>query len=80
MTGVLTFRPHLRRPNGNSVALIRRHRLACPKTRRKTQNLRQKRHSEHAASRERHLSSGIMTDFGDNAINGIVAFAAQARD
>jgi hypothetical protein len=39
--------------------------------------LRQKRHSQPAAARNRHLSSGIMVDFGDNVINGIVAFRAQ---
>jgi hypothetical protein len=38
--------------------------------------LRQKRHSEHPATRESHLSSGIMNDFEDNEINGIVAFEA----
>jgi lipoprotein-anchoring transpeptidase ErfK/SrfK len=43
----------------------------------KPENLRQKRHSEHAASRENHLSSGIATNFDDNEINRIVAFWTQ---
>jgi hypothetical protein len=44
---------------------------------RKPQNLRQKRHSQPPASRDKHLSSGIIADFDDNAINEIVAFRAQ---
>ena len=52
---------------------------SAQKCSRKPQKLRQKRHSRHAASRDEHLSSGIMADFGDNGINEIVAFRAQAR-
>jgi lipoprotein-anchoring transpeptidase ErfK/SrfK len=49
----------------------------CPKISQKSKNLRQKSHNEHPALRDSHLSSGITADFGDNAINGIVAFRAQ---
>jgi hypothetical protein len=51
--------------------------LPCPNISRKLENLRQKGHRERVAAREGHLSSGIMADFGDNAINRIVAFWAQ---
>jgi hypothetical protein len=44
---------------------------------RKPQHLRQKYHRRHPASRDSHLSAGIIADFGDNAINRIVAFEAQ---
>jgi hypothetical protein len=43
----------------------------------KVKNLRQKRHRHRPALRDKHLSSGIMADFGDNALNGIVAFWTQ---
>jgi hypothetical protein len=59
------------------MAPIRRRPEACPKMNQKSKNLRQKRHRQPLALRDRHLSSGIMTDFGDNAFNGIVAFWAQ---
>jgi hypothetical protein len=52
------------------------HFLPAQKSARNPQNLRQKGHSKRVAARERHLSSGIMADFGDNAINRIVAFGA----
>jgi hypothetical protein len=77
MTGVLTSDPYLRRRGGDTVASIRRHQRICPKISRKPQYLRQKRHSQPVATRDKHLSSGIMDDFDDNAINGIVAFWAQ---
>jgi hypothetical protein len=77
MTGALTSDPYLRRRGGDTVAAIRRRQRICPKTRLKPQYLRQKRHSRDVATRDRHLSSGIMGDFEDNAINGIVAFRAQ---
>jgi hypothetical protein len=38
--------------------------------------LRQKGHSRQFAAQDKSLSSGIMAGFGDNAINGFVAFAA----
>jgi hypothetical protein len=50
---------------------------ACPKISHKSENLRQKSHNEPPALRDSYLSSGIIADFGDNAINGIVAFGAQ---
>jgi hypothetical protein len=68
----------LRQPGGKAVALIRRGRGACPKIGQKPKNLRQKSHRKHPALRDSHLSSGIVADFDDNAINGIVAFAAQS--
>jgi hypothetical protein len=40
-------------------------------------NLWQKRRSQPPAARDKHLKSGIVGNFGDNAINGIVAFEAQ---
>jgi hypothetical protein len=49
----------------------------CPKISQKSKNLRQKSHNEAPALRDSYLSSGIIADFGDNAINGIVAFGAQ---
>jgi hypothetical protein len=59
------------------VAAIRQGCVVCPKISQKSKNLRQKSHRMHSALRDSHLSSGIMADFGDNAINGIVAFRAQ---
>src|SRR5471030_2575441 len=49
----------------------------CPKMSPKPESLRQKGHSQPPAARDKHLSSGIMTDFDDNGLNGIVAFGAQ---
>jgi lipoprotein-anchoring transpeptidase ErfK/SrfK len=69
--------PGLRRPDGSSVAMIRLARWTCPKMSREPNNLRQKRHRQPPASRDSHLSSGIIADFGDNAVNRIVAFRAQ---
>jgi hypothetical protein len=77
MTGAFTSDPYLRRRGGGTVAAIRRRQCLCPKMSRKPQYLRQKRHSQPVATRDRHLSSGIIGDFDDNAINGIVAFWAQ---
>jgi hypothetical protein len=77
MTRALTADPYLWRLDGSSVALIRRLRHLCPKMSRKPERLRQKRHSQAAAARDNHLSSGIMADFDDNGLNGIVAFGAQ---
>src|ERR1700676_4405084 len=76
--GGLTADPYLWRLNGSRVALIRRRRHLCPKMSRKPDQLRQKRHSQPAAARHRHLSSGIMTGFNDNGLNGIVAPGAQS--
>jgi hypothetical protein len=75
--GALTPDPHLRRSGGRDVAAIRHRRAVCPKMSQKVKNLRQKRHRNRPALRDKHLSSGIMTDFGDNAPNGIVAFWTQ---
>jgi hypothetical protein len=41
--------------------------LPLPKNEPKLENLRQKRHSQPPAARDKHLSSGIMADFDDNA-------------
>jgi hypothetical protein len=60
------------------MAVIRHWRPTCSKISRKPDNLRQKGHSQHAAAQDEHLSTGIMADFGDNAINRIVAFGAQS--
>jgi hypothetical protein len=79
MTGALTARQDLRQTGGSSMALIRRPARDCPKISPKPENLRQKRHSRHPASRDKHLSSGMMADFDDNALNGIVAFGTQYR-
>jgi hypothetical protein len=76
MTGALP-RPYLWRPGGDSVAGIRRRRHPCPKINLKPQNLRQKSHSWPLAAQNKCLSAGITASFGDNAINGIVAFEAQ---
>jgi hypothetical protein len=78
MTAALTAGPYLWRLNGFGVALIRQPRLACPKISLGASNLRQKRHSRRAAAQDSHLRSGIMTDFDDNGLNGIVAFWAQS--
>jgi len=75
--GTLIADPHVRRPGGGAMAAIRRQLSRCPKIGQKLKNMRQKGHNCPPASRDKHLSSGIMTDFGDNAINGIVAFKAQ---
>jgi hypothetical protein len=77
MTVGLTFDPYLRQWGGGYVATIRRRYRDCLKISRKRQKLRQKGHSQRAATRDKHLSSGIIGDFNDNAINGIVAFWAQ---
>jgi hypothetical protein len=77
MTGASTTDRYLRHRDGAGVAPIRRLRRSCPKISRNPQELRQKRHSQPAAARNRHLSSGIMADFGDNEIKKIVAFRAQ---
>jgi hypothetical protein len=69
MTGALTGGADLRQRDGSRVATIRRSWPACPKTSRKPENLRQKRHSWRAATRDKHLNSGILTDFDDNALN-----------
>jgi hypothetical protein len=74
MAGALAAGRFLRRRDGGRVALIRRWWFACPKISLEPRNLRQKRHSRHAAARDGHLRSGIMTDFDDNVIIGIVAF------
>jgi lipoprotein-anchoring transpeptidase ErfK/SrfK len=50
---------------------------ALPKNEPKTATVAAKRTQPRAASRDKHLSSGIMADFDDNVINGIVAFEAQ---
>jgi hypothetical protein len=73
----LTADPHLRRPDGGEMAPIRHQLRCCPEIGQKSKNMRQKGHNHPPASRDKHLSSGIPTDFGDNAINGIVAFWAQ---
>jgi hypothetical protein len=75
--GTLTADPHLRRPDGGEMAPIRRKLRCCPKIGQKSKNMRQKGHNDPPASRDKHLSSGVTADFGDNAINGIVAFWAQ---
>jgi hypothetical protein len=77
MTGVLTSDPYLRRWGGDTVAAIRRRQRDCLKISRKPQYLRQKRHSQGVATRDRRVSAGIIGDFDDNTINGIVAFWAQ---
>src|ERR1700693_6313435 len=77
MTRALTTDPYLRLRDGAGVAPIRPPSCICPKISRKPDNLRQKRHSKRAATRNKHLSSGSVADFGDNATNGIVAFRAQ---
>jgi hypothetical protein len=50
--------------------------LSCLKIRQKPQNMRQKRLRVYPALQGGHLSSGNAADFGDNEINGIVAFKA----
>jgi hypothetical protein len=66
------------RLGGGGMARSRRLRAACLKMSRKRWKLRQKRHRRRAAARETHLKSGIITDFGDNATYGIVAFGRNA--
>jgi hypothetical protein len=77
MTTALTLRQDLRQPDGGSVAPIRRPWGPCPKISLKSKHLRQKRHNQPAAVQDKHLRSGIMADFDDNGLNGIVAFGAQ---
>ena len=62
---------------GAVAAMIRRPSHLCPKTGRNATDLRQKRHSGGPAARDKHLSTGIIANFGDNDFNGIVAFRAQ---
>jgi len=57
------------------MAIIRRIIAVCLKTQRKPEKLRQKCHRNAAAARDGRVSAGIMTDFSDNRLNGIVAFA-----
>jgi hypothetical protein len=78
ITGAGSGGPDLRQPDGSRVAVIRRWQPTCSKISRKPDNLRQKGHRMHAAAQDEHLSTGIMADFGDNAINRIVAFGAQS--
>jgi hypothetical protein len=78
ITGAGSGGPDLRQPDGSRVAAIRRRRPTCTKISRNPDNLRQKGHRMHAAAQDEHLSTGIMADFGDNAINRIVAFGAQS--
>jgi hypothetical protein len=77
MARASTTDAYLRQRDGAGVASIRRPQRSCPKINRKPDHLRQKRHSQPAAVRNKHLSSGIMVDFGDNVIKEIVAFRAQ---
>jgi hypothetical protein len=77
MTGSWADNAGLRQPDGSIVAVIRQLWRPCPKMSLKPQNLRQKRHRRPPALRDRHLSTGIIADFGDNGINRIVAFGAQ---
>jgi hypothetical protein len=77
MAGALTFDQDLRQPDGGSVAPIRRPGRVCPKISPKPKHMQQKRHNRLAAVQDKHLSSGIMADIDDNALNGIVAFTAQ---
>jgi hypothetical protein len=60
------------------MALVRLQQPLCSKSSLNQQHLRQKGHSQHAATRDRHLRAGIVANFDDNAINGIVAFGAQS--
>jgi hypothetical protein len=76
--GTLTGDPHLRQGDGKAVAAIRQPAAVCPKISHNAENLRQKSHRRLPALRDSDLSSGITADFGDNAINGIVAFRAQS--
>jgi hypothetical protein len=75
--GTLTADPHLRRPDGGETAPVRLKLRCRPKIGQKSKNMRQKGHNYRAASRDKHLSSGVTAYFGDNAFNGIVAFWAQ---
>jgi hypothetical protein len=63
----LTRDPHLRQRRGKAVAPIRPAFRVCPKISQNAANLRQKGHRRLPALRDSDLSSGIMTDFGDNA-------------
>jgi hypothetical protein len=70
MTGGLTAAPHLRRWSGDSVAVdFDDFGEPDQKTAENGGNLRQKRHSQRAAMRDKHLSSGTVVNFDDNAIN-----------
>jgi hypothetical protein len=59
------------------VAWIRQQHHPCPEINQKPQNLRQKSHSQASAVPNGSASTGIIAGFGDNGINGIVAFEAQ---
>src|ERR1700744_1952849 len=50
-----------------------------PENRTKPPDVRQKRHSGHPARREGHLTAGIIANFRDNVLNGIVALRMQSR-
>jgi lipoprotein-anchoring transpeptidase ErfK/SrfK len=77
ITGEGSRGPDLRQADGGSMAVIRRRRPTCTKISRKPENLRQKGHRVHAAAQDEHLSTGIVANFDDNAINRIVAFGVQ---
>src|SRR5450432_4027778 len=66
--------PHLRRPCGDQVALVRRYGRTCPKNQPQTAELAAKKTQPRPATRDENLNSGIVTGFNDNRLNGIVAF------
>jgi hypothetical protein len=64
----MTAAPDLRRPDGNNAAAIRQRYSRLPKNEPANQELAAKKSQAAAASREQHLNSGILADFGDNVI------------
>jgi hypothetical protein len=79
MTRIIPAGAHLRQRGGSKGARFGGRGPTCPKINRRPQDLRQKRHSGRAATRDKHLSSGTIVDFDDNAANSIMAFSAQSR-
>ncbi len=63
MTGALTGYPHLWRRSGGGMAWIRQQHQLCPEINQKSQNLRQKSHSQPSAVPNSCASTGIIAGF-----------------
>jgi hypothetical protein len=79
MTRIIPAGAHLRQRGGSKGLDSAAAAQPAQKSTVEPQDLRQKRHSGRAATRDKHLSSGTIVDFDDNAANSIMAFSAQSR-
>jgi len=78
MTDALTIHAYLWRRGGRSASIAGIEAPICPKMSLSAPILRQKCHRSRPAARQRALNAGIIAVFGDNELNGIVAFKAQS--